>query len=88
MTAVVIEQKGYAPVECDEPLPCPFCGAEAHLKQLAYHDGPRGRTLIVSSSRQLAGNMFWFACMSCRATTGPHADTAQEAVEHWNRRAQ
>lgn len=94
---VIIEQKGYSPVECDKPLPCPFCGTEPELCQLEHRDSwqrvGRGkkmekvRVCIISSSQILTGDTFWFKCNECRCTSGPHTKTAQEAVEFWNRRS-
>ena len=28
---MIIKKEGYSPVECDEPLPCPFCGGVPEL---------------------------------------------------------
>lgn len=78
-----IERKGYTSVECDCPLPCPFCGSEAELAQLAH---ATSGACIVASSEVLAADTFWFRCTSCKATTGRHQTTAQDAVSAWNRR--
>lgn len=97
MTKAVIAQKGYAPVECDEPLPCPFCGEHPELAQLEYvtrlervgrsHRMRPVRVAILASTGTLVANTFWFKCKSCGCTSGPHCGTAQEAVEHWNKRS-
>jgi len=87
---MIIKQEGYADVECDEPKPCPFCGAAVELKQLAHANryGKNGveRVCIVASTRSLKADTFWFKCSECSATTGYHQGTAQAAVEIWNRR--
>ncbi len=36
MTLTTIEHPGYAPVQCTNPLPCPFCGEIPELAQLAH----------------------------------------------------
>ena len=94
---VIIDQKGYSPVQCDKPLPCPFCGTYPELCQLMHRDSwqrvGRGRKLekvrvcIISSSQILTGDTFWFKCPTCRCTTGGHHDTAQKAAETWNNRS-
>lgn len=90
---MIIEQDGFEPVECSIPLPCPFCGGVAVLKQLEHvhrlnRKGKVERIYIVASSRIQKGNTFWFACESCNATSGGHQETAQAAVNNWNRRSQ
>lgn len=79
---VTIEAKGYEPVTCDKPLPCPFCGSFPRLAQL--HRTLQGHT-ILASFKVLAGNQFWFKCPVCWISTR-HKNTAQEAVEWWNKR--
>jgi formate dehydrogenase maturation protein FdhE len=85
-----IEKKGYVPVECDEPLACPFCGSTPELAQLAhsttYKNRKPVRCSIVFSTQTLEADTFWFKCNTCGATTGKHCDTAQEASELWNKR--
>lgn len=88
---MVIYQDGYEPVECSIPLPCPFCGGAAVMKQLEHtykldKKGKSQRICIIASSRIQRGNTFWFTCESCIATSGGHQETAQAAVENWNRR--
>jgi hypothetical protein len=91
---ITIEKPGYVSVECDEPLPCPFCGGAAELRQLAHATTSRlvgkklktVRVCIFAASEPLNSDTFWFACCQCNATTGKHCDTAQGAVEFWNKR--
>lgn len=88
---MVIHQDGYEPVECSIPLPCPFCGSAAVLKQLEHsytldRKGKRQKVCIVASTRTQKADTFWFSCESCRASSGGHETTAQAAVENWNRR--
>ncbi len=95
---MIIKEEGYSPVECDEPLPCPFCGGNAKLKQLAhitrFETTGKGRSrrctevkrCIVASNHERTGDTFWFACDNCKCTTGSHKDNAQEAVAAWNMR--
>jgi hypothetical protein len=93
---ITIEKEGYTPVECDPPLPCPFCGSKPELAQVAHRTtwqrvGRSRKTeqvkvCIVASSQILTADTFWFRCTECRCTTGPHAKTAQEAAESWNKR--
>jgi hypothetical protein len=91
---ITIEKPGYVSVECDAPLPCPFCGGAAELRQLAHTTTSRKvgkkwetvRVCIFAASTPLSSDTFWFACCQCNATTGKHCDTAQGAVEFWNRR--
>lgn len=90
------EQKGYVPVICDEPLPCPFCGSEPELAQLAHNTrweriGRSRKTsevkvCIIASTQTLTADTFWFKCPTCGATTGNHCTTAQDAAENWNKR--
>jgi predicted RNA-binding Zn-ribbon protein involved in translation (DUF1610 family) len=90
------EKKGYVPVSCDEPLPCPFCGSEPELAQLAHNERfervSRGgrlekvKTCILCSAATLTADTFWFLCPICGATSGKHCTTAQEAAENWNTR--
>jgi len=88
---MIIQQDGYAPVECSIPLPCPFCGSEAVMKQLEHtykldRKGKPQRICIVASTRTIQANTFWFSCVSCNASTGGHESNAQAAVENWNKR--
>lgn len=95
---MIIKKEGYSPVECDEPLPCPFCGGNAELMQLAhttrYETTGRGRSrqckavkiCIISSNQELTSDTFWFKCTNCKCTTGSHKNTAQEAAAAWNTR--
>jgi Lar family restriction alleviation protein len=56
-------------------LPCPFCGAHAHLEQTRKPDsyGPGG---------------YWtVSCIVCDATIDYHCHDQQEAVDKWNTRA-
>ena len=90
-----IEKLGYAPVECDEPLPCPFCGEAAELAQLAHTTRLEGKgrkkryvqTVIIASTGTIVADTFWFKCSGCKATTGGIHTTPGVAVEVWNRRA-
>lgn len=94
---IEIQKEGYTPVMCDAPLPCPFCGSEAELAQLSHSTRSEriGRSnkfrqvrySIIASSQTLTADTFWFRCKECRCTSGGHHDTAQKAVEAWNRRA-
>lgn len=98
MAKAVIAQKGYAPVECDEPLPCPFCGEHPELAQLQHvtryerigrsRERQPVRVTILASTNTLVADTFWFKCKSCGCTSGKHCDTAQKAVENWNKRTQ
>lgn len=93
---VTIHKEGYKPVECDEPLPCPFCGDRPELAQLEHitryervgrSKRPRPvRVAILSSTREIVADTFWFKCNRCGCTSGPHCGTAQEAALSWNRR--
>ena len=93
---ITIEEEGYSPVQCDAPLPCPFCGAEPELAQLAHdirserigrsRKYRQVRVCIVASTRTLAADTFWFKCPNCNATTCGHHNTAQKAAEAWNMR--
>lgn len=95
---MIFKKEGYTPVECDEPLPCPFCGSDAELLQLAhitrFETTGKGRSrkckevkvCIVASNRELNGDTFWFKCVNCKCTTGSHKDNAQDAVLVWNTR--
>lgn len=84
---ITIRQDGYADVHINQiPLPCPFCGGAAELSQLEHAITGKGRVCIVSSSRIQHADTFWFQCESCRASSGGHHDSAQAAVEAWNRR--
>lgn len=93
---MITEEKGYAPVEHDEPLPCPFCGSQPKLQQLAHRMSSvkRGRkyvqerVCILASTLTLTADTFWFTCPSCKCSTGPHCTTAAEAARHWNTRLQ
>lgn len=94
---MIIEEPGYTPVECDPPIPCPFCDATPRLAQLAhvtrYERVGRSRKTrevkitIIASSRILTADTFWFVCDACGCTSGGHHATAQAAAEAWNRRA-
>jgi hypothetical protein len=93
-TMQTISQKGYVDVQCDATLPCPFCGQQPELKQVA-HDmvwtGSRKyrrqvKMAIVSSTRTLKADTFCFRCEGCGCSSGGHHDTAQKAAEAWNRR--
>ncbi len=75
---MIFERKGFTPVECDAPLPCPFCGADAAFHCL--------KDDIVWSSATLVADRFWFDCSKCHAGAGCHGKTAQQAAEQWNRR--
>lgn len=81
---VVIQEDGYEPVECDIPLPCPFCGSKPKLAQLAHRYGKK--YCIIASTRTLRADTFWFKCRKCGTTTGRHEGNAQSAVENWNKR--
>ena len=89
-----IKEKGYKDVECDTPLPCPFCGGDALLCQLAHRTTSRrvGRKFetvkicIIASNNNLEADTFWFKCPACNCTSGGHHDTAQKAAEAWNTR--
>ena len=91
---LTIEKRGYMPVQCDKPLPCPFCGSEPTLSQLAHTTTSRRvgkkwetvRICIAYSSQTLQADTFKFNCDNCKATTGRYHDTAQGAVEAWNTR--
>lgn len=84
---MIITQDRYAPVEVDQiPLPCPFCGGAAELSQVAHAQTTKGRVAIVYSQHTLHADTFWFRCESCGAQSGGHHDSAQKAVEAWNRR--
>lgn len=58
--------------------PCPFCGGEAGFGRVTYSDQP-GKTF------------YHVSCMTCHARVadigGTSFDTKEEAVAHWNRRA-
>ena len=94
---MIIEKPGYTAVECDPPLPCPFCGSEPELAQVAHSQTSQRigrsrkfrtvRVALIASTRILTADTFWFKCPSCRATTGDHQHSAQGAVQAWNRRA-
>ena len=94
---MIIEAPGYIAVECDTPLPCPFCGSDAELAQVAHAEtsqrigrSRRYRTVrvaLIASTRPLKADTFWFRCSKCRASTGDHQHSAQRAVRVWNRRA-
>lgn len=91
---MIIKEEGYSPVECDEPLPCPFCGGKAKLVQLSHtiryqKQGRKSvpvRICVLASNYELTGDTFWFKCTDCACTTGNHKDTAQEAATAWNMR--
>jgi len=93
---VIIKQDGYTPVECDEPLPCPFCGSQPVLSQLEhyYRQERIGRSrkyrtvriAVIASTRIQKADTFWFACEKCGCTTGGHHETAQAAALAWNKR--
>ena len=91
---MIIKKEGYSPVECDEPLPCPFCGGKAELAQLAHvtRYERKGRKVvpvrvcIVASTATLTSDTFWFKCTNCKCATGNNKNTAQEAVAAWNTR--
>ncbi len=92
---ITIKENGYTPAECDQPLPCPFCGSEPKLQQVAHHECYEGsgrnrrkvRIMVVSSSRELSADTFWFQCASCKCKSGGMHESAQLAAEAWNRRA-
>ena len=96
MSDYTIARDGYTPVKCDKPLPCPFCGTEPKLAQLAHHMRSEriGRSrrfrqvkvCILASTSTLTADTFWFKCPECDCTTGGHKDTAREASKAWNRR--
>lgn len=96
MSDYEIKQDGYTAVKCDKPLPCPFCGAEPKLTQLAHHMRSerigRSRRLrqvkvcILASTSTLTADTFWFKCPGCGCTTGEHKDNAMDASKAWNRR--
>lgn len=91
---MIIQTEQYEPVECDAPLPCPFCGSQPMLAQLAHittWTGPRRarrevKVAIVSSTRRMKADTFWFKCEECDCRSGGHHDSAQKAAEAWNRR--
>lgn len=83
---MIVEEKGYAPVECDEFLPCPFCGQDGKLHQVSHYKYGGKRYTIMSSTRTQVADTFWVSCSRCRATTGNHQKTAQGAAELWNTR--
>ena len=95
MSEYRIEKEGYAPVVCEEPKPCPFCGGTAKLVQLAHtmrwekvgRRREQVRVQLLAASWPLVGDTFWFACSVCGATSGPHFDNAMDASRAWNRRA-
>lgn len=92
-----IAKNGYAPVSCEQPLPCPFCGTEPELAQLAHtmRSERTGRSrkyrqvkvCIIASSMTLTSDTFWFKCSKCGCVSGGHHLTAQQAAEAWNRRS-
>lgn len=59
----------------DAPLPCPFCGSEAHWGYDGDLDAPLGPC--------------WVGCIdeSCPAYPGATCPTHEEAMKLWNRRA-
>jgi hypothetical protein len=95
---ITITKQGYLPVQCDEPLPCPFCGTAAELAQLAHATRSERigrsrkhrtvRVVIIASTSTLAADTFWFKCPECNATSGGYHGSAQKAVEAWNRRTE
>ena len=91
---MIIKKEGYSPVECDKPLPCPFCGGDAELMQLAHETrvervGRKSKTVkvcVLAANYELTSDTFWFKCTNCKCTTGNHKATAQEAAETWSTR--
>ena len=92
---MIIEKQGYEPVECDKPLPCPFCGTTPELAQLCHvetwiREGRKSRKVkvcVMVSTEKLKSDTFWFKCQTCGCTTGKHCSNAQDAVKNWNTRA-
>jgi hypothetical protein len=92
-----IEEPGYTPVECEDPLTCPFCGSEPRLAQLAHvicserigrsRKYRQVKVCIAASTRTLTADTFWFKCQTCGCSSGGHHETAQAAAEAWNRRS-
>lgn len=93
-TTVVIEKPGYEPVECEKPLPCPFCGSIPELAQLAHtytwqrkgrsRKQEKVRVCILASSGTLKGDTFWFKCETCGCSSGKHHDNPRDAAISWN----
>lgn len=93
---IEITKPGYAMVQCDAPLPCPFCGGTPELEQVAHvvrwerigrsRKQKQVRYALIASTDTLVADTFWFVCRTCGCTTGPHEATAQRAVTHWNKR--
>lgn len=93
---MLIVKEGYEPVECDEPLPCPFCGTTPQLAQLAHitrwerigrsRKSRQVRICLVASTSTLKGDTFWFKCEACGCTSGGHHNSAQAAAQAWNTR--
>ena len=94
---MIIKKDGYKDVECDAPLPCPFCGSEPKLAQLAhtYRQERIGRSrkyrtvqiCLIASTSTLTADTFWFKCETCKCTSGGHHESAQAAARAWNTRA-
>jgi hypothetical protein len=92
----IITKSGYTPVECDAPLPCPFCGSEPELAQMSHVTRRQriGRSnkyedvkiCIFASSQTLTADTFWFKCVTCGCTSGGHHSAAQDAAKAWNAR--
>jgi hypothetical protein len=80
---IQIHEDGYEPVECDPPLPCPFCGGNARLGQVKR---TASNFIIMASSSPIRANVFWFECAACGAKSGKHQSTPQDAANTWNRR--
>jgi hypothetical protein len=92
---ITIDKPGYEPVQCEAPLPCPFCGKTPKLAQLAHVTRQERvgksrkyrtvRVCIVASTSTLKSDTFWFKC-ECGCTNGGTYRTAQAAVTAWNQR--
>jgi len=88
---VVITQDGYTPVTCLDVLPCPFCGTEPELRQVAHEykldkRGKRTSIAIIASTRTLTSDRLWFGCPGCGCTSGGHHSSGIAASAAWNTR--